>query len=104
MKSLLQNLVSRVFVLAAVTLALPACRSDAEAVCDYKCECEGCNDVAVDDCYWKSDNEARDADNKDCIDLYDELQACEYETGFCSGSDWKTSCGVEHDRFKNCMN
>jgi hypothetical protein len=103
MKSIFQTFVSRAFVLAAVSLALPACRSDAEAVCDYKCECEGCSDVALDNCYYGAEDEAIVADRRGCIDLYDELQACEYETGFCKGSDWDTACGPEKDRFKNCM-
>jgi hypothetical protein len=103
MKNFLQNFVSRALVLAAVSLALPACRSDAEAVCDYMCECEECSDADLDNCYWNSDDDVIEADRRGCTDLYDELYACEYATGVCSGFDWDTDCGPERYRYSDCM-
>ncbi|UQA60757.1 hypothetical protein [Polyangium aurulentum] len=103
MKSFLLNFVSRALVFTAVCSALPACRTDAEAVCDYKCECEGCSNADLDNCYWRSEDDEIDADRRGCIDLHDELRACEYETGVCRGAKWDTACGPEKDRYKNCM-
>jgi hypothetical protein len=86
-----------------LSVFLPACRSDAEAVCDLKCECEGCSDAMIDDCYFDSTSKEREADGKGCLDFYDDLQACEYDTGFCkSGNDFDTACNTEKDRYDNC--
>jgi hypothetical protein len=103
MKNLLLSVFRPLALVSLLTAALPGCRTDAEAVCDYKCECEGCSDATVDICYHDSEGHELEADRDGCIDLYDELQACEYDTGYCKGgSDWETSCGAEKDRYNNC--
>ncbi len=82
---------------------LTACQSDGEAVCDLKCDCEGCSDFDRDNCYDDVDDNARDADYRGCLDLYDDLKACEYDTGYCKGgADWETSCKTEKERYDNC--
>jgi hypothetical protein len=93
-------------ILVAFSLAalLPACASDAEAVCDAKCECENCGPAAYDNCLAEADGDEREADYRGCLDFYDELKACEYETGFCKGpGDFDTGCGPEKDRLKTCQ-
>ena len=104
MKTLLLSPILRVLTTICIfTMALPACRTDAEAVCDYKCECEGCSDQALDNCYFDAVDKEREADNKGCLDYYDDLQACEYDTWFCkSGNDFETSCKAEKDRYDSC--
>lgn len=93
----------QLFVASLFASGLPACRTDAEAVCDLKCECEGCSDATVNDCYFEADDKARDADAVGCLDYYDELKACEYNTGYCkSTTEWETSCKAEKDRYDNC--
>jgi hypothetical protein len=85
------------------TIALPGCRTDGEAVCDVKCECEGCGNKALDDCYYDQLNKEREADNKGCLDFYDDLKACEYDTWICkSGNDFETACKTEKERYDNC--
>ncbi|MBK9262604.1 MAG: hypothetical protein IPM54_22715 [Polyangiaceae bacterium] len=85
------------------SLALPACRSNAEAVCDLKCECEGCSPSTLDDCYFNGTKDEREADGKGCLDFYDDLKACEYDTAFCkSGNDFDTACKTEKERYDNC--
>jgi hypothetical protein len=104
MKTLLRSsLLGVVMTMGLCMLVVPGCRTDAEAVCDYKCDCEGCSDQALDDCYFHEQSDEREADNKGCLDYYDELKACEYDTWFCkSGNDFETSCGTEKDRYNNC--
>jgi hypothetical protein len=79
-----------------------ACSTVEEDLCDAKCECEGCNDVSYDICVNEHDEDFRNADFRGCLDLYDDWIDCQDETGVCKGADWDTSCGPEHDRFKNC--
>jgi hypothetical protein len=104
MKTLLASPVLRLITtIGLFTFALPGCRSDAEAVCDFKCECEGCSDAALNDCYNDSYNKERDADNRGCLDFYDELQACEYDTAFCnSDNKLDTGCKFEKERYDAC--
>ena len=82
---------------------LPACTSLDEDLCAAKCDCEGCNDAAYDLCVSEHDADFREADYRGCVDYYDEWRACEDDTGVCKGADWDTSCGPEHDRYKNCV-
>jgi hypothetical protein len=104
MKTLLSSPVLRVLMtIGLFTFALPGCRTDAEAVCDNKCECEGCSDQSLDDCYFDALSKEREADGEGCLDFYDELKACEYDTGFCkSGNDYETACKTEKERYDNC--
>lgn len=104
MKTLLRSSLLAAFVTTGLlTLAVPGCRSDAEAVCDYKCECQGCSNQALDDCYYDELSKERDADNSGCLDLYDDLKACEYDTWYCkSGNEFETSCKTEKERYDNC--
>ncbi|HRI64425.1 MAG TPA: hypothetical protein PK156_09300, partial [Polyangium sp.] len=104
MRTLLQLPILRVVAtIGLFTFALPGCRSDAEAVCDYKCDCEGCSDAQLDDCYLGEIDKEREADNKGCLDFYDELKACEYDTGLCkAGNEWDTACKTEKERYDNC--
>lgn len=81
---------------------LPSCSSVEEDICDAKCDCEGCSDASYDLCLSEQDSDFREADFRGCIDLYDDLAACEDQTGVCKGAHWETSCGPEKDRFKNC--
>lgn len=92
-----------VFATIGLLTLVPGCRTDAEAVCDRECECEGCSDRMYDDCYFGEVNKEREADAKGCLDYYDELKACEYDTGYCkSGSEFDTACKTEKERYDNC--
>lgn len=104
MKNLLLSTARSFLLLGLLTAALPACSTDAEAVCEAKCDCEGCSRSQLDDCYFHAEREEIDADRARCLDLWDELQACEWDTGRCRGSDWDTSCGPERDRWNRCRN
>lgn len=81
---------------------LPACDSAEEEFCDLKCECDGCSYVGFDTCVNEREAEYREADFRGCPDLYDDWLDCEIATGVCQGADWRTSCGPEKDRLKNC--
>lgn len=91
------------FILPFLVFAVSACRSDGEAVCDFECECEGCSDATLSDCYFEVEDKAREADYEGCLDYYDELKACEYDTGYCkSNAEFETSCKAEKERYDNC--
>jgi hypothetical protein len=104
MKTLLTSAMFRVLTtIGLFTLALPACSTDGEAFCDDKCDCEGCSNQTLDDCYFDASSKEREADGKGCLDFYDDLKACEYDTGFCkSGNDYETACHTEKERYDNC--
>jgi len=97
------NPIRAALVLSMLAFGLPACRTDAEAVCDLKCDCEGCSNAMLDDCYYSADSKEREADRAGCLDLWEDLKACEYDTGVCrSNADWDTNCSVEKQRWENC--
>ena len=104
MKSLLRShFLHAVMTMGLCALITPGCRTDAEAVCDYKCDCEGCSNQQLDDCYYGELSKEREADSKGCLDLYDELKACEYDTEYCKPDHHlETSCKPEKDRYDNC--
>lgn len=104
MKTLISSSLLSLFVtLGACTLVLPGCRSDAEAVCDYKCECEGCSDAVLNDCYNEQYSKEREADAKGCLNFYDDLKACEYDTWYCkSNNEFETACKVEKENYDAC--
>jgi len=103
MKNFLCRSIRPFFLLGLLTIALPACRTDAEAACELKCDCEGCSNASLDDCLNKADSEEREADRKGCLDLWDELQACEYDTGYCKpDAKFETNCKAEKERWDNC--
>jgi hypothetical protein len=91
-------------LMAAALVFTASCTSTEEDVCDAKCECEGCSDREYDDCVFDYEDDERAADNRDCLDLYDEFIACRDDTGYCDGGrEFETSCGREKDRFKACV-
>ena len=104
MKTLLRLPIVRVAAtIGLFMLALPGCRTDAEAVCDDECACEGCSDSELDSCYLDEINKESEADSKGCLDFYDDLKACEYDTGICKGgNDFETACKTEKERYDNC--
>ena len=94
----------RSIALLTLALATLGCGPSEEAVCDLKCDCEGCSDSEYDECLDKYDDELRAAEREDCVDDWDELMACRDDTGFCKdGHEFEDDCGPEKDRFKHCV-
>ena len=89
--------------LGAATLTLPACGPSGASVCEAECDCEGCSESDRNECFDKAEGDEREAEFRDCLDLYYDLLDCEDATGYCKGSDWETSCGREKDRYKDCV-
>ena len=81
----------------------PGCGSNEDAVCSAKCDCESCSDREYSDCLDHFDADARSADRLDCGPEYDDLLACEDDTGRCHGSEFDTDCGPERDRLERCL-
>ncbi|HSO00651.1 MAG TPA: hypothetical protein VLS89_20305 [Candidatus Nanopelagicales bacterium] len=91
-------------LLLAAALASTGCGTLEADLCDLKCDCEGCSDFEYDECLDKYDDDLRDAEREGCEDLYDDLLACEDDTGDCSGGgEWDTRCSDEKDDFKDCV-
>lgn len=104
MKNLVLKPLRALLACSVIALAFPACTSDAEAVCEAKCDCEGCNDAKLDDCYREADSKEAAADRNGCLDYWDDLQACQDDTGFCkSGAEFESNCKTEKERYDNCM-
>ena len=89
-------------VIGSVT-GLFGCGSSVDAVCEAKCDCEGCSDARFDECLDDLDDRGRSADSRGCLDQYDELLACQDDTGFCSGDHFETDCGPEKRDLEICM-
>src|SRR5262245_11621738 len=88
---------------SVLSAGLLSCGSTEDAVCTAKCDCEFCSDRDFNECLDHLDADFRAADRLGCADLYDELLACEDDTGRCRGSDFDTSCGPEKDRLERCI-
>src|SRR5688572_14921046 len=68
----------------ATVLCLSGCASVEEDLCDARCECEGyCSDYWYDECVRDYDGKLREAEYRGCEDYYEDLVACQDETGFC---------------------
>jgi hypothetical protein len=94
----------RAITLWFLVLCAPACGPSEADVCDLKCDCEGCSDRQYDDCLDHLDDDLRRAEDRDCLDQWDDLLACQDDTGRCKGDDkFEDDCGHERDRFKNCV-
>ena len=88
----------------AMALFTAGCSPSVAGYCDDKCDCEGCSDNDYDECLDKYEDEERHAENRDCLDYWDDLMACRGDTAFCKdGHEWEDDCGPEKDRFKNCV-
>lgn len=85
-----------------VTLLASGCDTES-SLCDFKCDCESCSDREYDDCLFSYDDQERDADREGCLDLYDDLVACQDDTARCSGRDFETDCGREKGSLKDCI-
>lgn len=104
MKNVALTLIRSILALSLLATGAFACTSDAEAVCEAKCDCNRCSDRELDDCYAETNSKEVAADRAGCLDLWDDLKACEADTGFCkSGSDFETSCKPEKDRYESCI-
>ena len=93
------------YLLVAAVVALASalgCAPRAEALCDEKCDCEGCNDAQWDDCVHAYDSTETDADHSDCLDDYDDWLSCQEDTYWCDKHEWKDDCKNERDRLRGC--
>lgn len=90
-------------LLPAVMLLAPGCSTSGEDICDLRCDCQGCSNREYDDCVYAYDRDLDDAERFGCADLYDELIACQDDTGRCHGRDWDTNCGRERDDLNRCL-
>jgi hypothetical protein len=88
---------------ACAGLMLTACSSTEEDLCDDKCACEGCSDFQYNDCLADYDNDERNAEFWGCEDFYEEWIDCRDATWICRGADFDTACGLERERYRNCV-
>ncbi|MBI4952052.1 MAG: hypothetical protein HY908_08465 [Myxococcales bacterium] len=85
------------------TFATAACSSPGNAVCDAKCDCEGCSSYGYDNCLNSYEGDLREAEYRGCEYLYDDLVACQEATGYCKSGKFESSCGPERDRLNKCI-
>lgn len=83
--------------------AAVGCGPSAAAACNAKCDCEGCGQVAFDQCVSEVSGDQQEADFRGCGMEYANYLACVDATGFCKGHDFETSCGPEKDAWKHCV-
>ncbi|KYF53760.1 hypothetical protein BE08_01910 [Sorangium cellulosum] len=88
---------------ALTCLVTAACGRLENDLCDYKCDCEGCNDRDYDNCLARYDDRYADADRRGCLDRYDDLLACEDGTGICRDHKWDIACKHEKDALDRCI-
>ncbi|MGK4004619.1 hypothetical protein WMF31_18445 [Sorangium sp. So ce1036] len=89
--------------LALACLLTAACSPIEKDLCDYKCDCEGCNDREFEECLDRYDRRYADADYRGCAHRYDALLACEDDTAICRDYKWETSCKPERDALDRCI-
>lgn len=92
-------------LLASAGAAVPGCGGPSGAsICDAKCQCEGCSTVDYNNCRAQADSNETLTAQLGCGPYLDDLLACQDSTGVCvAGHDWQTSCGVQKDRWENCV-
>ncbi|MEJ7733482.1 MAG: hypothetical protein WKG00_30340 [Polyangiaceae bacterium] len=94
----------RTIPMLCIVLSVLGCGPSATAVCDAKCDCEGCSDRDYDNCVDDIDDDLRRAEDRDCADDWDDLIACREDTGYCKDGDkFEDDCGHEKDRLKQCI-
>lgn len=104
MKHVALTVIRSLLALSLIVTGAVACTSDAEAVCEAKCDCSRCSDRELDDCYAETNSKEAAADRAGCLDFWDDLKACEADTGFCKADgDLETSCKPEKDRYESCI-
>ena len=87
--------------LAVAGISVVDCGS-AVAACDNKCNCEKCTTSAYDACIATGESDAQDALKAGCSDELDNLHACQ-AAGVCKGTEFETSCNVQKDALKSCL-
>lgn len=94
------------FLAPAIALftALAGCGTSGTDLCDDKCACEGCSNATFDGCVDEEDDRLKRAEERGCVNLYDESVACRLEELECSGSHAHyDGCGTEEERLHNCI-
>jgi hypothetical protein len=91
------------FACAVAAGLLGACASPEEDICDGKCACEGCSPDEHGKCLQELDADRAAAEHRGCVGTYHDFAECEAATGVCVAGDWKTSCKLEHESFKSCV-
>ena len=89
-------------LVAATSLAIIACASDEEELCDWACDCDRdvCSDRRYDDCVYDAEREWDRAERRGCDDLLDDWRACVLDDARC---DAGSVCRRELEDYAWCM-
>ena len=96
----------RILLSVALFLLLPAaCTGPESDLCTAKKDCEGGNDTDLVVCEIQADANADIADEKGCIDLYDQAVECFADNGACVTAEFKysTDCDDLFERLNLCV-
>lgn len=83
--------------------AASGCGPSPGALCDMRCQCEGCSQAEFNACVAEGDALGQEADFRGCGAEYADYLACADATAYCRGHDFETSCGPEKDVWKHCV-
>ncbi|EYF00672.1 hypothetical protein [Chondromyces apiculatus] len=84
------NKLKALFLLTMLSFSVPACGGTAAEYCDLLCDCEGCNDDEYDECVVNTQASIDKAYEYDCIDEWDDVEACMLEKSDCRGDNFET--------------
>ena len=79
----MRTMILTVALIVSLSAAVPAC-SQAQTICDLKCDCEHCNDVKRDDVCATYEAKLEVAEAYGCEAEWEDLASCIEEYGACS--------------------
>jgi hypothetical protein len=87
----------------ALVMFATGCGDDCESVCEAR---NGCADVErEEDCSKACEDDAREAEDADCEDQYDEVVSCvSDQDDVCDEAKLGEACRSEFTAFNECMN
>jgi hypothetical protein len=100
-----------IFVTAAAVVAmLGACedevrkKKDSPSYCEAYCECQECDDLAMDQCEADQNTAEQQAEDAGCLDEYESLAECAAEDGECVGGQYEVTdaCAEQANAYLVC--
>lgn len=83
------NKIKAILFALALGALTPACGGPAGDFCDAFCDCEGCSDREYDSCIVNTEAAIDKAYEYECVDEWDDLEACVLDSADCDGDDFQ---------------
>jgi hypothetical protein len=97
-----QTGMNRLLALVFAALWCGGCGNAHGALCEEAASCGGGGDEEIDACIVDLDGKAEVASIYGCEDDWDDFLACMEDSAECQNDELR-GCGVENDRYKDCV-